>query len=105
MEAYRYIKKVVVMVGLSLMVIGMNVASGEGLCRMTPEGLKACQPSVSGQNPPPPTKTCCSALSNADLQCLCRFKGSGFLSFYGIEPDKAMALPLRCNIVQSSFHC
>ncbi|XP_054776292.1 putative lipid-transfer protein DIR1 [Prosopis cineraria] len=104
MEAYGY-KKVAATVGLMVMVIGASMVRGEGLCRMTKEGLEACRPSVSGQNPPPPTKACCSALSSADLPCLCRFKSSGFLSFYGIDPDAAMILPLHCNIVQSSFHC
>lgn len=100
-----YYKKVVVM--MIVMVMVMKMTSGDpGLCKMTKDGLEACRPSAaSGQNAPPPTKECCSALSNADLQCLCRFKGSGLLSFYGIDPDKAMALPISCNIVQSSFHC
>ncbi|KAK9988138.1 hypothetical protein SO802_028377 [Lithocarpus litseifolius] len=75
----------------------------QGLCHMTKEGLKACQPSVSGQNPVPPSASCCSALSNADFQCLCIFKNSNLLNFYGINSTLAMELPAKCN--QAQPHC
>ncbi|KAF7840918.1 putative lipid-transfer protein DIR1 [Senna tora] len=119
MEAYNSKKLVAMGVWVVIMVIATmslgsepKLAHGQGLCRMTKEGLKACKPSVvaSGQDPlPPPNAPCCSALSNADLQCLCNFKDSGFLiSFYNIDPDKAMALPIKtqeslCKLRKPSF--
>ncbi|XP_041010207.1 putative lipid-transfer protein DIR1 [Juglans microcarpa x Juglans regia] len=79
------------------------LANGQTLCRMTKEGLKACEPSVSGLFPVPPSAACCSALSNADMQCLCLFKNSRLFNLYGIDPNLAFELPAKCNLPQ--FHC
>lgn len=90
-------------------ILGMAlVANGNGeqtsICSMTKEGFKSCEASVSGQNPVPPSAACCSALSKADMQCLCLFKNSRLLPFYGIDPNVALLLPAKCNLAQS-FHC
>lgn len=77
------------------------VANAQTLCRMTKEDLKACEPSVNGPNPAPPSAPCCSALSNADMQCLCLFKNSRLLNLYGIDPNLALALPSKCNLPQT----
>ncbi|XP_015900796.2 putative lipid-transfer protein DIR1 [Ziziphus jujuba] len=89
---------------LGILVMAL-VANGEqSICNMSKEGFKSCEPSVTGQNPPPPSAACCSALSKADMQCLCLFKNSRLLGLYGIDPNVAMQLPDKCNLGQS-FHC
>lgn len=89
-----------------LLAIAVVLTNGQSFCRMTKEGLKACKPSVTGKANAvdPPSSGCCSAISNADLQCLCHYKDSGWLSFYGVDPDQAMGLPVKCKLVDS-FHC
>ena len=105
MEAYKKLVLVSLLLALSIGSETIMLANGDnqGLCHMTKEGLKACQPSVSGQNPVPPSASCCSALSNADFQCLCIFKNSNLLNFYGINSTLAMELPAKCN--QAQPHC
>ncbi|XP_027355366.1 putative lipid-transfer protein DIR1 [Abrus precatorius] len=107
MEAY----KKVMMVGMlmAIVMIGSTpmLANGQysSFCHMPIEGLKACLPCVSGDNPiDPPTSACCSGIAKADLQCFCHYKDSGLLSIYGVDPTKAMDLPVKCKIVDS-FHC
>ncbi|KAL2328932.1 hypothetical protein Fmac_022359 [Flemingia macrophylla] len=105
MEA-SMIKKVMIVV-LAMVMIGSGpmLAMGQfSFCRMPKEGLKSCLPSVSGDNPVDPSAACCSAISKADLQCFCRYKDSGLLSIYGVDPNKAMELPVKCSVV-NSFHC
>ncbi|KAJ1382985.1 Bifunctional inhibitor/plant lipid transfer protein/seed storage helical domain [Sesbania bispinosa] len=100
MEAYN---KKVMIVGM-LLAIAM-LANGQSFCHMSKEGLKACLPCVSGENAvDPPSSACCSAIAKADLQCFCRYKDSGLLSFYGVDPNQAMELPVKCKVVDS-FHC
>ncbi|PIN04988.1 hypothetical protein CDL12_22474 [Handroanthus impetiginosus] len=53
----------------------------------------ACKPSVVPLNPPPPSATCCSAFSHADMPCLCSYKNSKILPSLGIDPNLAMQLP------------
>ncbi|XP_054787988.1 putative lipid-transfer protein DIR1 [Prosopis cineraria] len=103
-------KLVVVGVFLAMAIVGSEtlVASGEGvLCGMSTQGLMDCRPSVSGQQPQvPPTSDCCSALSGADLKCLCRLKNSKtLLTFYNIDPKQATALPAQCKVVDPVWHC
>src|ERR1044072_6915304 len=96
-------KKVVIM-GMLLLAIAL-LANGQSLCHMSKEGLKSCLPFVSGDNAAAdPTPACCSAIAKADLQCLCRYKDSGLLAFYGVDPDEAMDLPVKCKLM-NSFHC
>ncbi|KAF1898827.1 hypothetical protein Lal_00018947 [Lupinus albus] len=93
MEAYKFVIVVAIM---SMIVSGSTLVNG----------LKSCLPSVSGENPVPPTPACCSAIANADLHCLCQYKDSTLLkSIYGVDPNLAMALPVKCNVVDPSFHC
>jgi len=104
MEAYNK----VMTVGILLIIANaMMLVNGQSLCRMTKRGLKACEPYVSGDNSvngQKPSDGCCSAIANADLQCLCHYKDSGLLSFYGIDPNQAMELPVNCKLMDS-FHC
>ncbi|XP_020218093.1 putative lipid-transfer protein DIR1 [Cajanus cajan] len=100
-------KIMIVVVVLAIVMIGSGpmLAMGQlSFCHMPKDGLKACLPSVSGDNPVDPSTACCSAIAKADLQCFCRYKDSGLLSFYGVDPNKAMELPVKCKVVDS-FHC
>ncbi|XP_031113450.1 putative lipid-transfer protein DIR1 [Ipomoea triloba] len=80
--------------------LAANIFHGDcySLCNMSDDGLQACKPSVTPPNPVEPTAACCTALSAADLPCLCSQKGSPMLSFLGIDPDLAMALPNKCGL-------
>ncbi|XP_061354940.1 putative lipid-transfer protein DIR1 [Gastrolobium bilobum] len=105
MEAYK--KLMIVGMLLVIAMIGSKpiLANGQSFCHMSKEGFKACMPSVSGENPvDPPTSACCSAIAKADLKCLCRYKDSGLLTFYGVDPNEAMQLPVKCKLVDS-FSC
>ncbi|KAK3412498.1 putative lipid-transfer protein DIR1 [Eucalyptus grandis] len=99
-------KLVVVALVLLAAVASHPVAAGNSsMCGMSKEGFEACKPSVSGSNPTEPTRGCCSALTNADLNCLCFFKyARTLLQTYQINPDLAAQLPVKCNLVPS-FHC
>ncbi|KAJ7978392.1 Protease inhibitor/seed storage/lipid transfer protein family protein [Quillaja saponaria] len=105
MEVYKKVVIVALMFLVTCQLMANAAETSFSVCRMTKEGFKACMPSVSGQNPSSPSKECCSALSNADIQCLCFFKGSRMLAAYGIDPDLALQLPAKCNLVRPWFHC
>ncbi|KAK8947125.1 hypothetical protein KSP39_PZI007177 [Platanthera zijinensis] len=92
---------------LALMVMAATIMSAEAadtwkLCNMNRDGVTACRPAISGSSAekpaPDPTGACCAALSNADLNCLCSYKNSGLLPYFGIDPDLAMQLPGKCNV-------
>lgn len=96
-------------VGIMLLAIAnaMLLVNGQSYCHMTKSGLNSCKPYVSGDNSVDdqiPSNACCSAISKADLQCLCRYMDSGLLSFYGVDPKQAMELPVKCKLMDS-FHC
>ncbi|XP_073003511.1 putative lipid-transfer protein DIR1 [Typha latifolia] len=76
------------------------VADGvHGICNMSDDGLMACKPCITINKPvDKPTDACCSALAKADLQCLCRYKNSGLLQYFEIDPNRAMQLPAKCNL-------
>ncbi|OMO73796.1 hypothetical protein CCACVL1_17142 [Corchorus capsularis] len=108
MEGYAYAKLVVAAMVLGL-AIGSKPIAADGqkvLCGMSKDGFKACEPCVSSANPnpPPPSQACCMALNDADLQCFCVFKNSRWLNAYGVDFDRALALPVQCGLVKS-FHC
>ncbi|KAM7486392.1 hypothetical protein LguiA_002401 [Lonicera macranthoides] len=84
-------------VGLILLSLSV-VVEGQSICNMTEAGLMACRPSVTPPNPPKPTPECCSALSHADLACLCRYKNSTILPSFGVDPKLAIKLPLKCKL-------
>lgn len=78
MEAYNN-KKILT---LCLLIFGLDpkaptmLANAQALWK-DKRGSKGMPTSVSGHNPLPLNPPCCSTLSNADLQCLRRFKDSG----------------------------
>ncbi|WOH07561.1 hypothetical protein DCAR_0726993 [Daucus carota subsp. sativus] len=82
---------------MSLAPITINGLNTESFCGATAEDLSSCKLSVRAINPLPPSTACCAAVSNADMQCMCAFKTS-----LGMEPNRAMHLPVKyCNIFQS----
>lgn len=85
-----------------VMLAAVEAADSSMICNMNKDGLAACRPAISGsssQKPAPdPSDACCAALSHADLSCLCNYKNSGLLPYFGINPDLAMQLPAKCNV-------
>ncbi|TKY67532.1 putative lipid-transfer protein DIR1 [Spatholobus suberectus] len=105
MEAYKKVMIVGMLLAIVMIGSGPMLANGQySFCHMPKDGLKACLPSVSGDNPVDPSTACCSAIAKADLQCFCRYKDSGLLPIYGVDPNEAMQLPVKCKVVDS-FHC
>ncbi|CAN4086980.1 unnamed protein product [Withania somnifera] len=99
MEQYYFAKKIV---ALALVAIVLNSASievsqAQGICNVSGEELMSCKPSVTPPNPTAPTAQCCSALSHADMACLCTYKN--WLPSLGIEPNLAMQLPTKCKLL------
>ncbi|KAA8527325.1 hypothetical protein F0562_034578 [Nyssa sinensis] len=94
----------VAVVALLLVAIGSNVCHAQNICNMTGEDLMACKPSVTPPNPTLPSAKCCSALSHADLPCLCSYRKSKLLPSLGIDPNLALQLPDKCKIPHPA-HC
>ncbi|KAK4361795.1 hypothetical protein RND71_017036 [Anisodus tanguticus] len=97
-------KKIVTLVLVAIVFISsacIEVSRAQGICNMTGEGLMSCKPSVTPPNPPTPTAKCCSALSHADMGCLCSYKNSQWLPSLGIDPKLAMQLPKKCKLPHS----
>lgn len=102
-----YLAKKIVALALVAIVLSsasIKVSRAQGICNMTGEGLMSCKPSVTTPNPPAPTAKCCSALSQADMGCLCTYKNSQWLPSLGIDPKLAMQLPKKCKLPNSP-HC
>ncbi|PON74931.1 Bifunctional inhibitor/plant lipid transfer protein/seed storage helical domain containing protein [Parasponia andersonii] len=87
---------------VTLLLVGIinifEFSSAQNICKVPINGLMACKPAVTVPNPAPPTTTCCSALTHADLQCLCSYKNSQLLPSLGIDPNLAMQLPQKCKL-------
>ncbi|MBA0840913.1 hypothetical protein Goarm_003450, partial [Gossypium armourianum] len=81
-----------------VMVMAIATTDAQSICNMPASGLMACKPAVTPPNPPPPTSTCCSALSHANMRCLCSYKNSKLLPSLGIDPNLAMKLPSLCKL-------
>ncbi|KAL5702949.1 hypothetical protein ACHQM5_028104 [Ranunculus cassubicifolius] len=100
MEALR---KVTILFFMLAIVFGNEVIGSNGLiCGMQEEGLMSCKPSVSGPKPSPPSKECCSTLSVADFDCMCKFKDA--MPSLGIDPKLAFRLPKKCKL-NKKFKC
>ncbi|KAK4748972.1 hypothetical protein SAY87_026421 [Trapa incisa] len=72
------------------------------ICNVLLSCLIACKPVATPPNPPPPTANCCSALSQADMGCLCSYKNSNILPSLEIDPNLAMQIPTKFNLPQSA---
>ncbi|KAJ8774183.1 hypothetical protein K2173_009614 [Erythroxylum novogranatense] len=95
-------QKMFIIGAVVLVAIGSNgifeVSNAQTICNMPASGLTSCKGSVTPPNPTPPTTECCSALSHADLRCLCSYRNSKLLPTLGIDPNLAMQLPDKCKL-------
>ncbi|XP_022853203.1 putative lipid-transfer protein DIR1 [Olea europaea var. sylvestris] len=97
MEAYQKVAiSMLLFVAISSNVI--EVLNAQTICNMSGAGLMACKPAATPPTPPPPSSACCSALSHADLRCLCSYKNSKLLPSLGVDPNLAMQLPAKCKL-------
>ncbi|KAG8380123.1 hypothetical protein BUALT_Bualt07G0160900 [Buddleja alternifolia] len=96
MESYH---KIATIFTLFCVVVGVTI-NAQIICNMSIDGIMACKPSASPPTPPPPSAACCSALSQANISCLCSYKNSNVLPSFGIDPNLAMQLPGKCNLPQ-----
>ncbi|XP_062104913.1 putative lipid-transfer protein DIR1 [Humulus lupulus] len=78
--------------------INVELSYAQTICKVPMKGLMECKPAVTKPNPKSPTPECCSALTHADLQCLCSYKNSQLLPSLGIDPTLALQLPQKCNL-------
>ncbi|XP_062204089.1 putative lipid-transfer protein DIR1 [Phragmites australis] len=90
--------------GSLLTIVVVLAASAEvahGICNLSSNGIRACQPAAAIRNPTnAPSAECCTALAGTDLQCLCRYKGAAavWARIYGIDINRAMGLPGKCGL-------
>ncbi|KAJ8553247.1 hypothetical protein K7X08_023925 [Anisodus acutangulus] len=100
MEHYYLAKNIVALslVAIVLSSASIEVSQAQGICNVSGEGLMSCKPSVTLPNPSAPTAQCCSALSHADMGCLCAYKNSQWLPSLGIDPKLAIQLPEKCKL-------
>ncbi|KAK7395184.1 hypothetical protein VNO78_15731 [Psophocarpus tetragonolobus] len=80
----------------TLFIALLGGAQGVALCNIDSSQLQLCRAAASGQNPPPPNAQCCAVIRQANLPCLCKYKS--VLPIYGINPQKALALPPKCGL-------
>ncbi|KAL5781991.1 hypothetical protein ACOSP7_007020 [Xanthoceras sorbifolium] len=90
--------KLLALMALLIVAIATNNIEAQSICNMSVSDLMTCKPSVTPPNPTQPTATCCSALSHANMQCLCGYRNSKLLPSFGIDPNLAMQLPRKCNL-------
>ncbi|VAH51476.1 unnamed protein product [Triticum turgidum subsp. durum] len=87
-----------------LLVMSVSLAALEGVhgvCGMSNDEFKLCQPAAAVNNPTDiPLAECCAALGKANLSCICRYKGIAgiWLRKYHIDAKRAMALPGKCGL-------
>ncbi|XP_024022131.1 putative lipid-transfer protein DIR1 [Morus notabilis] len=89
-------------VAFLLLVSIVQLSNAQTICKVPINGLMSCKPAVTAPNPKPPSTTCCAALTNADLNCLCSYKNSQLLPSLGIDPNLAMLLPQKCRLSHSA---
>ncbi|KAL0857286.1 hypothetical protein Bca101_062440 [Brassica carinata] len=88
-----------------VLALTLTAATGQ-FCGMSVGDLYSCKPYVQTKNPlttaVDPKGPCCTALSGADFQCLCKqkTKTNPFLS--GIDLDLASKLPEMCGHLKLS---
>ncbi|GAB2282409.1 hypothetical protein Dimus_016954 [Dionaea muscipula] len=69
------------------------------ICGVDVLTLIPCQNAVSKSGASPPTKECCTALSNIpNIKCFCKYITSPILPLLGIDPHKALDLPVKCHL-------
>ncbi|GFY98095.1 hypothetical protein Acr_12g0006360 [Actinidia rufa] len=99
MEAYS--KKLVITI-MVVLLIGMCIVKEShaqgGMCNLSIMSLLMCKPAMTPPKPTPPSEACCSALSNADLACLCQYKHSPLLEVFNIDANLLVQLPTKCKL-------
>ncbi|XP_059653331.1 putative lipid-transfer protein DIR1 [Cornus florida] len=99
MESYQRVAVVsLLLVAIASNGVILELCNAQSICNMSTEGLMSCKPSVTPPKPTAPTAACCTALSHADLPCLCSYKKSNMLPALGIDPNLAMQLPDKCKL-------
>ena len=98
MEAARKLVLVVAVVLVVAACISVEFSDAQTICNVSVNNLMSCKPAVTKPNPARPIRTCCSAVSHADLGCLCSYKRSNLLPSLGIDPKLAMQLPAKCKL-------
>ena len=54
-----------------LVVLATSAETAHGICNLSSNGIRACQPAAAIRNPTDqPSAACCAALAGADLPCL-----------------------------------
>ncbi|KAL4593943.1 hypothetical protein ACB092_M005200 [Castanea dentata] len=98
MEAFKI--KLFVVVAVLLVAISSNgvlqISNAQTICNVSVSGLMACKSAVTPPNPTTPSTDCCTALSHADLRCLCSYRNSNLLPSLGIDPN------LPCSSLESA---
>ncbi|XP_062188685.1 putative lipid-transfer protein DIR1 [Phragmites australis] len=92
--------KALALVALLLVALALAAAPTEAVCNMSNEQFMSCQPAAAKTTDPAPrpSDSCCAALAGADLNCLCSYKNSPWMSVYNIDPKRAMELPAKCGL-------
>ncbi|KAK1354014.1 AAI domain-containing protein [Heracleum sosnowskyi] len=81
-----------------IMVVIVGGMEGAGLCEMSEDDFRSCRPSLMRPKPVDPSAHCCEVLSGANLTCLCYYRNSILLPYFGIDPELALRLPSKCNL-------
>ncbi|KAF7063746.1 hypothetical protein CFC21_070241 [Triticum aestivum] len=91
---------------LLVLVVSLTAIEGvDGICGMSNDEFKLCQPAAAVENPTDsPSAECCVALGKANMSCICRYKGITdiWLRMYHIDAERAMALPGKCGLTMPS---
>ncbi|XP_047078258.1 putative lipid-transfer protein DIR1 [Lolium rigidum] len=90
---------------LALVVSLAAIEGAHGICGLSNDEFKLCQPAAAVNNPTDgPSSECCAALGKANLSCICRYKGVAgvWLRMYHIDAARAMALPGKCGLAMPS---
>ncbi|KAJ7979102.1 Bifunctional inhibitor/plant lipid transfer protein/seed storage helical domain containing protein [Quillaja saponaria] len=82
----------------------LQFSNAQTICNVPISGLMACKPAVTPPNPTPPSTVCCSALTHANMRCLCSYRNSTLLPTLGIDPNLAVQLPEKCKFPHPA-HC
>ena len=75
-----------------------SIAYDGPICGLSSRQQAECAPAVAtGEDAPPPTAECCTALLSADAACFCKFSNAPWLPDVGVDPERAKNLPRLCG--------
>ncbi|CAN8269057.1 unnamed protein product [Cochlearia groenlandica] len=84
-----------------VLALTLTAATGQYICDMTVDGLSSCEPYVRTKDPlanPEHKGKCCTALSKANFDCLCKAKTKPIPFLSGIDFGLAAKLPGKCGL-------